>query len=94
MEITGDSTICKIFLTQKRYLEKIQDKLNMLDAKSSNIRIASHIKLSSKDNNKTNQEFRDMNTVHNARGVGSLRYAMVCTRPDFAYEERQEIHVL
>ena len=47
--------------------------------------LASHFKLSSTHNPSIDKEKEDMRRVSHASTVGSLMYAMVCTRPDIAY---------
>jgi len=44
-----------------------------------------HFKLSCKQSPSTQEEKTDMDRVPYAFAVGSLMYAMVCTRPDLAY---------
>ena len=47
--------------------------------------LATHFKLSSKQSPSNEAEKLDMQQVPYASGVGSLMYAMVCTRPDIAH---------
>ena len=47
--------------------------------------LAPHLRLSSQHSPKTYAEKEDMAKVPYASAVGSLMYAMVCTRPDLAY---------
>ena len=46
--------------------------------------LGSHIKLSSKQSPSSEKEKEEMRKVPYALAVGSLMYAMVCTRPDIA----------
>jgi len=50
--------------------------------------LAGHFKLSSKQYPQSPEEEEEMFRVPYARAVGSLMYAMVCTRPDLAYAVR------
>ena len=47
--------------------------------------LASHMKLSSKQSPTSQKEEEEMATVPYASAVGSLMYAMVCTRPDITH---------
>ena len=50
--------------------------------------LGSHIKLSSKQSPSSEKEKEEMRKVPYALAVGSLMYAMVCTRPDIAHAVR------
>ena len=47
--------------------------------------VGSHFKLSKEQSPKTEEERDHMNKVPYASAIGSLMYAMVCTRPDIAH---------
>ena len=47
--------------------------------------LGSHLKLSSKQSPSSEKEKEEMPKVPYASTVGSLMYAMVCTRPDIAH---------
>ena len=57
----------------------------MNQAKVVSLPLASHFKLSSRHGPFTDKEKEDMRRVPYASEVGSLMYAMVCTRLDIAY---------
>ena len=57
----------------------------MQDSKSVNVPILVGTKLSTKQCPKTQEEEEDISRVPYASAVGSLMYAMVCTRPDIAH---------
>ena len=72
-------------LTQKGYLEKVLQRFNISeDTKSVSTPMAPHFKLSAKMSPKSIQEREYMSHVPYASAVGSLMYAMVCTRPDLS----------
>ena len=58
---------------------------NMHNAKPVSIPLASHFKLSKEAYPKTQEEMAHMSKVPYASAVGSLMYAMVCTRPDISH---------
>ena len=55
------------------------------DAKPRTTPLANHFKLSKEQPPKTAEEHDHMALVPYAAAVGSLMYAMVCTRPDIAH---------
>ena len=57
----------------------------MQDSKPVNVPIPVGTKLFAKQCPKTQEEVEDMSHVPYASAVGSLMYAMVCTRPDIAH---------
>ncbi|KAE8674962.1 hypothetical protein F3Y22_tig00111708pilonHSYRG00377 [Hibiscus syriacus] len=85
MEISRDRQRWKLFLTQKQYLRKVLQCFGMNEnTKHVSIPLASHLKLSFQLSPKTNEERVYMAKVPYANAVGSLMYAMVCTRPDIS----------
>ncbi|KAM3231906.1 hypothetical protein P3S67_009118 [Capsicum chacoense] len=85
MEICRERQAGKLYLSQKTYVQKILDKFNMSKSKSVSTPLAAHFKISSKFCPKTEEEIEIMSNVPYSSAVGSLMYAMVCTRPDLAY---------
>ncbi|KAL5565857.1 hypothetical protein UlMin_029021 [Ulmus minor] len=57
----------------------------MSDSKAVQTPLAAHFKLSTDMSPKTDEERKDVERIPYASAVGSLMYAMVCTRPDLAY---------
>ena len=57
----------------------------MHKAKPVSTPLGGHFKLSSKQSPTSEKEKEEMKTTPYASAVGSLMYAMVCTRPDIAY---------
>ncbi|KAE8696421.1 GDSL esterase/lipase APG [Hibiscus syriacus] len=85
MEISRDRQRGKLCLTQKQYLRKVLQCFGMNEnTKHVSIPLASYLKLCSQLSPKTNEERVYMAKVPYANAVGSLMYAMVCTRPDIS----------
>jgi ATP-binding cassette subfamily B (MDR/TAP) protein 1 len=82
MRITRDRSVRRLRLSQKAYVEKILEKFGMEKAKPVGSPFASHFKLSKTQAPKTVEERESMADIPYASAVGSLVYAMVCTRPD------------
>ena len=72
-------------MSQSEYIEKVLKRFNMQNAKPVSIPLASHFKLSKEACPKTHEEMAYMTKVPYASVVGSLMYAMVCTRLDIAH---------
>ena len=71
-------------LSQEGYIEKVLKRFNMKDVKLVTRPLAKHFKLTKKLSPKIDKEKEYMTKVTYALIVGSLMYAMVCTRPDIA----------
>jgi len=85
MEIKRDWEKRKLWLNQRKYVETILQRFNMQDSKSVKVPILIDVKLSVEQCPKTQEEEEDMSRVPYASAVGSLMYAMVCTRLDIAH---------
>jgi hypothetical protein len=85
MEITRDRNSGLLFLSQQNYIKKVLHRFNMHDAKSVSTPIAPHFKLSAEQCPSTDEDFEYMSRVPYSSVVGSLMYAMVCSRPDLSY---------
>ncbi|CAL1353780.1 unnamed protein product [Linum trigynum] len=85
MEIYRDRSKKKLFLSQKSYIQKILSRFGMSSAKPLNTPSASNVHLSSAYAPQSEAEKEYMSRVPYASAVGSLMYAMVCTRPDLAH---------
>ena len=84
MKISRDRKNNLLWLSQEDYIEKVLERFNMSKAKPVISPLAGHFKLSAKKYS-TSEKKADMSKVPYASAVGSLMYAMVCTRPDIAY---------
>ena len=85
MEIERDQKSGRICLTQKEYLKKVLQKLNINgDTKSKSTPFALYFKLKSTMSPTTVEEYEYMSHVLYSNAIGNLMYAMVCTRPDLS----------
>nr|GEY87648.1 retrovirus-related Pol polyprotein from transposon TNT 1-94 [Tanacetum cinerariifolium] len=85
MEIRRDRKMGKLTLSQIDYILKVLKKFNMSSYKPVPTPLAPHFKLSSHECPKSEEDKEDMSRVPYTSAVGSLMYAMVCTRPDLAH---------
>ncbi|KAL6517675.1 hypothetical protein OROMI_033376 [Orobanche minor] len=72
-------------MSQEQYIEKVLKRFNMDKAKVVSSPLTNNFKMSVEDCPKTKEEIEEMDKVPYASAVGSLMYAMVCTRPDIAH---------
>ncbi|CAN1262899.1 Retrovirus-related Pol polyprotein from transposon TNT 1-94 [Linum perenne] len=85
ISITRDRKKRVINLSQSDYVLKVLDKFAMKNSKTSSIPLGAHLELS-KDQSPASQEDRaKMADVPYDVAVGSVMYAMLCTRPDLAF---------
>ncbi|KAK9200365.1 hypothetical protein WN944_015562 [Citrus x changshan-huyou] len=84
MQIHRDRNNRKIWLSQKNYLKKILRPFNMQDCKSISTPLPINFKLSSSMCPSNEAERKEMSRVPYASAMGSLMFAMICTRPDIA----------
>ena len=86
MEIARDRQRGTLCLTQKKYLKKVLQRFGMSEkTKPLSTPLAPHFKLSASQCPKTEEEREYMSKVPYSNAVGSLMYAMVCTRPDISH---------
>ncbi|KAG7950469.1 hypothetical protein I3843_13G114100 [Carya illinoinensis] len=84
MRIIRDMTNDSLKLSQEEYVKKVLRRFNMDKAKPVSTPLASHFRLTKDQSPKTEEEQECMNRIPYASAIGSLMYAMVCTRPDIA----------
>ena len=84
MEIIRDRKAGKLYLSQGKYIEKVLQRFGMFDSKPVSTPLATHFKLSASLSPQTDEEERFMASVPYSSAVGSIMYAMVCTRPDIS----------
>jgi len=85
MRITRDRKNHKLTLSQNEYIQKVLKIFNTHNAKLISTPFANHFKLSKEMWPGTQEDMDYMSKVPYASVVGSLIYAMVCTRPDIAH---------
>ena len=72
-------------LSQASYIDKVLARFSMQDSKKGLLPTRHGIILSKAQCPKTPKEEEDMRRIPYASAIGSLRYAMLCTRPDICY---------
>ena len=85
MRIIKDKANDTLKLSQSEYVKKVLSRFNMNETKPMSTTLGSHFKLSKEQSPKTEEERDHMSKVPYASAIGSLMYAMVCTRPDIAH---------
>ncbi|CAL9012342.1 unnamed protein product [Prunus brigantina] len=81
MSISRDRKNWKLRLSQESYIEKVLKRFNMDKAKPVSTPFPSHFKQSPT----CEKEKENMAMVPYSSAVGSLMYAMICTRPDITH---------
>ncbi|KAG8483625.1 hypothetical protein CXB51_023496 [Gossypium anomalum] len=84
MEILRDRKVSKLYLSQKGYIEKVLCRFNMQSVKPVSTPLAAHFRLSSALFPQSDDEIEYMSHVPYSSAVGSLMYAMVCSRLDLS----------
>lgn len=84
MQIHRDRGNRKIWLSQKNYLKKILSRFSMQDCKPISTPLPINLKVSSSMSPSNEEGRMEMSRVPYASAVGSLMFAMICTRPDIA----------
>ncbi|KAG6689840.1 hypothetical protein I3842_11G194500 [Carya illinoinensis] len=84
MRIIRDRSNDTLKLSEEEYVKKVLRRFNMDKAKPVSTPLASHFRLTKDQSPKMEEEQECMNRIPYASAIGSLMYAMVCTRPDIA----------
>ena len=74
-----------LYLSQAEYIDKVLKHFNMERGKALSAPLHPYVKLCLNDCPKSDVEKVEMAKVPYSSAVGSLMYAMICTRPDIAY---------
>ena len=85
IKIYRDRSKRLIGLSQDTYLDKILKRFKMENSKKGNLPLHHGIKISKDLCPETNEELDRMSRVPYASAVGSIMYAMTCTRPDVSF---------
>ncbi|GKE03965.1 putative RNA-directed DNA polymerase, partial [Tanacetum coccineum] len=85
IRIFRDSGAKKLHISQEQYIKKVLCRFNMDKAKVVSSPLTTNFKLTDKDCPSSKKNIEKMDRVPYASAVGSLMYAMVCTRPDLAH---------
>ena len=85
MKISRDRKNRKLWLSQESYIEKVLERFNMSKANAICSPLAGHLKLSSKQCPTSEKDMKEMSKVPYTSAIGSLMYAMVCTRSDISH---------
>ena len=85
IRIVRDRVRGTLRLSQAEYVKKVLNRFNMDNAKSVGTPLGSHFRLSKDQAPKSEEEQDHMSKISYASAIGSLTYAMVCTRSDIAH---------
>ena len=85
IQILRDRKNRLLALSQASYIDKVLARFSMQNSKKGLLPTRHGISLSKQQCPKTPQEEEDMRRIPYASAVGSLMYAMLCTRPDICY---------
>ena len=85
MEILRDRAKGVLYLSQRKYIEKVVQRFSMDDAKGVSTPLASHFKLSKRLCPQTKAEEEQMVRIPYTSDGGSVMYAMECSRLDIAH---------
>jgi hypothetical protein len=85
IKIYRDRSRRLIGLSQSAYIDKILKRFNMESAKKGFLPMSHGIRLSKTQGPVTADERSRMEMIPYASAVGSIMYAMICTRPDVSY---------
>ena len=85
IDIFRDRAVGTLFLSQLRYISKVLERFGMMDSKPVMTPLGAQFRLSDDMSPTSDAEKLQMVEISYSRAVGSLMYAMVCTRADIAY---------
>ena len=85
IKIYRDRSKRLIGLSQDTYIDKVLKRFNMEQSKKGFLPMSHGMRFSDKQCPLTTNERKRMSKVPYASAVGSIMYAMICTRPDVSY---------
>ena len=85
IQIIRDRKKRLLAMSQASYIDKILIRFGMQNSKKGNLPFRHGIHLSREQSPKTPQAVEEMRHIPYASAVGSLMYAMLCTRPDICF---------
>ena len=85
IKIYRDRSKRMLGLSQSRYIDLVLKRFSMEESKRGYLPMSQGIHLSKRMSPKTPEERNRMSTIPYASAIGSILYAMLCTRPDVAY---------
>jgi hypothetical protein len=85
IRILRDRSKRLIGLNQSTYLDKVLKRFSMENSKKGELPIQSNTKMSKTQCPSTDKETTEMSRIPYASAVGSIMYAMTCTRPDVSF---------
>ena len=85
VKIVRDRSKKLLCLSQETYIKKILERFRMHNSKPIDTPMEKGGTLSLDDSPRTDEEKNQMSKVPYAQAIGSLMYAMLCTRPDICY---------
>ena len=85
MRIIRDKANGTLKHSQSEYVKKVLNRFNMNEAKPVSTPLGSHFKLSKEQSPKIEEERNHISKEPYTSVIGSLMYAMLCTRPDIVH---------
>ena len=85
IKIYRDRSKRLIGLSQNTYIDKVLKRFSMQDSKRGKLPMSHGITLSKSQCPNTKDERERMSKIPYASAIGSIMYAMLCTRPDVSY---------
>ncbi|KAL0405834.1 UNVERIFIED_CONTAM: Retrovirus-related Pol polyprotein from transposon TNT 1-94 [Sesamum latifolium] len=85
IKIIRDRSKKMLGMTSTSYVEKVLKRFRMKNSKQGYLPVRHEVKLSKKQSPKTDEKLRKIFDIPYASAVGSIQYAVQCTRPDVTF---------